>query len=218
MKTFIFLLTALLITSFVNGQTIDSVHVFESDSNIQVDISGMNPSTGDYISNIETEVEDNEINIDLYFLRCTGFAALTPYDTTVNLGTLPPEEYLINCTAFLDINLDSSFCFPNYDISQLDSLSTTYIVLGVDDEEFSGNEISVYPNPFTDFITVDSENLNEGFSLVITDLNGKIIKRFETVSSKQRFDLSFIKQGTYIVKVITPEDEEISKRVIKVRK
>lgn len=218
MKSIIFLLTALLITSFVNGQTIDSVNVFESDSNIHVDIAGMNPSTGDYISNIETVVEDNEINIDLYFLRCTGFAALTPYDTTVNLGVLSAQEYLINCTALLAVNLDSSFCFPNYEISPLDSLSTNFIVLGVEDEELPRNEIHVYPNPFSDFVTVEAENVKEDFSLVITDLNGKIIKRFDSIRSKQKVDLNFLNQGTYILVVKAPGGEKTSRRIIKLRK
>ena len=64
-------------------------------------------------------------------------------------------------------------------------------VLGFEDEL----EISVYPNPTSDYIFVET---NEAFDLKLIDLNGKI----QRVSIEQnRVDLNSISRGIYMLQV-----------------
>lgn len=218
MKRTIIILATLLTITFVNGQSIDSIQVFEWNNIFNIKIEGTNPSTGEYISNIEYEVIDNEINIDLFFIHCAGYTVLTPYDTIIDLGILNSQNYLITCRTINDINLDSTNCFPNYELTTIDSLTFFYNPLGITNKESIENKINIYPNPFNDFIIVEVKNLNDEYSIVITDLNGKIIKNLKSIATKQRIDLFDIKQGIYFIKTRTSTNEEITRRIIKIEK
>ncbi len=218
MKRTVISLSVFLIMGILTGQSIDSVHVYEWNNHINIEIKGTNPSSGEYISNVVSEVQENEINIDLFFIHCAGFGSLTPYETIIDLGILPPQDYLITCRTINDTFPGSTNCFPNYEFSTIDSLSFYYYLLRIENGTINKNEISIYPNPFNDFIIVEGKNLNHEFSIVITDLNGKVIKDFQSVFTKERIDLINIKQGIYIIKILTPKNKEISKKIIKIEK
>lgn len=216
MKRTIIILSTLLTITFVNGQSIDSIQVFEWNNIFNIKIEGTNPSTGEYISNIEYEVIDNEINIDLFFIHCAGYTVLTPYDTIIDLGILTSQNYLITCRTINDINLDSTNCFPNYELTIIDSLTFFYNPLGITNEAPIENKINIYPNPFNDFIIVEVNDVNNVSSIVITDLNGKIIRNVKSINTNQRIDFFDINEGVYIIKILTQDNREIIRRAIKI--
>jgi hypothetical protein len=61
-------------------------------------------------------------------------------------------------------------------------------------------EISVFPNPVTDFINiVNNESIH---NLEIIDSNGKVLKRFEAIeTSTIIIDLSNLPRGIYIARI-----------------
>lgn len=64
--------------------------------------------------------------------------------------------------------------------------------------------ILIYPNPFTDEITVDIKgyNENEKGNIVLYNQEGRLILTLDQVSSKNSLNLSHLSPGNYIVVVI----------------
>lgn len=88
-------------------------------------------------------------------------------------------------------------------------------LLGTDDfTTLTTNEISVYPNPATDIININS-SLNSFNSVSVVDLNGRVVKsmNFNTVTEAQ-INISDLANGVYIMN-ITSENGAFSKKIIK---
>lgn len=80
---------------------------------------------------------------------------------------------------------------------------SSYEITAIDDLSGSG-VVTVYPNPATDFITVDIGD-PAGFEnpqgLVLTDMNGKVLLLEKIVGSKQQLDFSTYPAGIYFLTV-----------------
>lgn len=90
----------------------------------------------------------------------------------------------------------------------VDNLGFSGIVTGIENNEITINEISVYPNPASHQINISFENKSaQNVMLTIIDLNGKVIltknlgsltgKRNETISTSE------IAKGSYILQLTT---------------
>ena len=72
--------------------------------------------------------------------------------------------------------------------------------------------ISVYPNPTTDYLNIKISG-SSNFNLNIYDLNGKLLKSEKNNTSIQIQDLT---NGLYIVEIVDLEsDNKIIKKIIK---
>ena len=86
-------------------------------------------------------------------------------------------------------------------------------------EQNLGEFFSVFPNPFTSFlsITIPEQNINH-LSITIKNIFGQTVfsKQPETLNRKPEtsFDLSFLPQGIYLVEVIA-DGERMVKKVVK---
>ncbi|MEO5890697.1 MAG: T9SS type A sorting domain-containing protein [Ferruginibacter sp.] len=77
---------------------------------------------------------------------------------------------------------------------------------------FSGAlAISIFPNPGKDEIKILSANNIK--TIEVTDVSGKLIKRM-TVSADNRYNVSDLKHGIYIIKVTDEEKTHVSKLLI----
>jgi hypothetical protein len=65
--------------------------------------------------------------------------------------------------------------------------------------ELSTIELSVYPNPASDVITLDGSYSNS--TIEITDLTGKVVFVGNVSGMKPTLNISFLEQGIYILKV-----------------
>jgi len=105
-----------------------------------------------------------------------------------------------NFTTVVDLEDGSYFTFGIEDT-----------ILSIDDNEIS--PFSVYPNPATDFITVNL-SLEQIEKVEIFDLNGRLIKTVNSdLSSSQNIDVSNLQSGLYFITVNTP-DASITKKFI----
>ena len=72
------------------------------------------------------------------------------------------------------------------------------------------NDFTIYPNPSTDLININSIN-NQSFTLVkVYDLSGKMLIE----SSDNKISVSNLSRGVYLLKIMT-ESGELTKKFIK---
>ena len=78
--------------------------------------------------------------------------------------------------------------------------------------ENSAMTISVFPNPTTDFITVEAEGLQ---SVTLIDINGKTLGSIATKGNSVNLDLSNLKAGVYYISAKTRSTSSFVKSILK---
>ena len=108
--------------------------------------------------------------------------------------------------------------FTNGDASVVETYSQTNLIVDFDNNvsvnSINNNNISIYPNPTTDFITIESSITPS--NITITDITGRTIQNF-TIQKHQNLttiDLSDFNNGIYIVK-IQIDNEILTSKIIK---
>ncbi|RLD21344.1 MAG: hypothetical protein DRI54_09230 [Bacteroidetes bacterium] len=164
-----------------------------------------------------SESTENNMPIDQRGFTSTGPFTLLPYDTAeVDLAFVFARDYT-----------GSGNLAPIPIMKErIDSIRAYYLagqtpcndfVISV--EEFEKEELksffSVYPNPFSDFITLDNQS-NESMEIVIYNLLGKELMRKNIPAGKTRIDLSLIRDNALIIKAISGDRME-AKKLIRVR-
>lgn len=145
--------------------------------------AGFSNSKGD---NIRDNVEKIEIDVP-----STGEYTLT----ITNKGILlPPGESIFDPT------------FQDF------SLIVTGNNITLNNESFSLNQIKIFPNPTTDFISVSG--LTDEFEYDVFNIQGKVLNNGKIDSINNQIDLSSLSNGIYIVR-INNGDNFITKKIIK---
>ena len=72
--------------------------------------------------------------------------------------------------------------------------------------------INVYPNPATDFVTVEGEDIQ---SVILTDMNGKALGSMAAKGNPVRLDVSGLKAGVYIISAKTRSTSSFVKSILK---
>lgn len=75
-------------------------------------------------------------------------------------------------------------------------------------ENFTKNEINMYPNPSTGIVTISNV---EGASIEIINLMGQVVESIENANETNTIDLSNNANGTYIVKIVNGNEISTSK-------
>jgi hypothetical protein len=78
-------------------------------------------------------------------------------------------------------------------------------------DEFEMSQISVSPNPTTDFININMPNNNSNFVSELFDITGKLALK---TTNLQTIDVSELHSGIYILRIKT-DNGMVSKRIIK---
>jgi photosystem II stability/assembly factor-like uncharacterized protein len=73
----------------------------------------------------------------------------------------------------------------------------------------SNSSINIYPNPSSDFISIN--NNSEHATLQLFDINGKLILTKRLSANENKLDISTIKNGLYIAKIISPDNVKTTK-------
>ena len=60
--------------------------------------------------------------------------------------------------------------------------------------------ICVFPNPATDFVTIEAEGLQQ---MTLYDMTGRILNSISTYGNKQQLDLRGLQAGTYVIMLAT---------------
>ncbi len=75
------------------------------------------------------------------------------------------------------------------------------------------NQVRTYPNPFTDKLTIIFDDETIKWDVVISDVLGKEIQRFNQVSKQLTVDRNEMKNGVYFLK-FSDKDEAFVKKII----
>lgn len=179
---------------------------------------------------------------DPYFYGTAGIEV--PMWTDINSGNAPRDRRGVSSTGpftlmpFDTAEVDIAFVFGrDYTGSgnlapipimkeRIDSILSYYLAgqtpcgsFAVAVEEFEKDELapifSVYPNPFTDFITLDNQS-RENMEIVIYNLLGKELLRKTVPVGKTRINLAQISENALIIKAITKDSIE-AKKLLRVR-
>jgi IgA Peptidase M64/Secretion system C-terminal sorting domain len=139
--------------------------------------------------------------------------AISILETDLNAGMNTLTAVVTDNTALLRI--DNHDSFHVYTITwNIDNSS-----LGIDDitSEVNDFNISLYPNPSNDFITIKSENtLNADLKIDLISLDGKKIKTLNMSNHQlQQIDISYLSQGIYIANFYANNVLIASKKVVK---
>ena len=78
--------------------------------------------------------------------------------------------------------------------------------------EDNEQNINVFPNPTTDFVTVEAEGLEK---VEIVDLMGKTIKSVTSIGNALQIDLTELKSGTYFISAKTRSTSSFVKPILK---
>lgn len=122
----------------------------------------------------------------------SNFPGQYNYDYIVGNGVCPDD------TALVIVNV-----LGNCNFLELDELGAT--------------SIEIYPNPTEGIIQI-TNNRNEAYSVVVTDLNGRVIYQHANAilaESNVNIDLSAVETGLYLVKVYNSTGERVERILIK---
>lgn len=87
-----------------------------------------------------------------------------------------------------------------------DSISDSISEGSIEDSIFN-----VYPNPANFEITIEYLGNNKNCTLTVLNINGQELIRQQIINRKTKIDISNLKKGTYILKVITDKTVEVRK-------
>lgn len=95
----------------------------------------------------------------------------------------------------------ATFSGVNYQLTQ-GFHQSNYIVTDVEELSESNANISVYPNPTTDLISVDFTNVAVSESiLTIADINGKVLQVRSSENNSEKLDFAAYAAGVYFLTV-----------------
>lgn len=175
------LLTLCSVTTF--SQTADSLSVFPnpfvSSTTIHFDI-----------------VESDTISLRVF--NAVGQTVRTFYQSTI----LPSGSYNIN---FLGDSLADGVYFVRLDIGSTKALNKKAVKSGstsIIEDNKEVNKFIVFPNPTNEHITIP---INGNKTIIVADLNGKIVKSFTT--DQQIISLLDISVGQYFITISTNQNQ-----------
>ncbi len=84
-------------------------------------------------------------------------------------------------------------------------------VLAVEDNQIN-LELSVFPNPTTDFVNISLTGVNSGYSVNLYSITGQVVKRETYTGQENRLQVSDLTNGIYLLEVI---DENTNTRTVR---
>jgi len=109
---------------------------------------------------------------------------ISNYGTLVGTIGIDPSNWLINGNA--GVSLDPTLGFSDQPLIQ-------------------NTQLEVYPNPSTNFISIKGQT--ETLDYIFYDANGKTVQR-GTVDKEALIDVSALQNGTYILKCVSPNQQQ----------
>ncbi|MBN2730548.1 MAG: T9SS type A sorting domain-containing protein [Bacteroidales bacterium] len=140
---------------------------------------------------------DDGVNWNKYAHNPLFNTGTTPYDSLIEHGGpwAPDVVYIPDSsTYYLWYEAAGGFLLATADSS--------FVYVGEDENEMK-NSVSIYPNPSTDKIIIETNNILEyEWSVLLYDLNGRIVSRNEKISNKSfLIETKGLKKGVYIISI-----------------
>jgi len=82
------------------------------------------------------------------------------------------------------------------------------------DEMESGKYVNIFPNPVSEWLTIENHSVEKSFNFEITNLAGELFKEFTMIGKTIQLDISNYPNGLYLLKYHDDKVNEIEKFVI----
>jgi hypothetical protein len=193
---------------------------------------------GARISNYGAIYDNQKQTIELVFTSGGNLPQIIKlvFDTTYNLIRNTTYEYPVNKkdTVFSRIQMNGCIKFNNKFLvygwlmrslkGSTTEFNTTYlpfietiddlnIILGTENQEFSSNNLKIYPNPFSKEITIEFDANN--VQLIIYDNIGRLA-HFQTIVPNETLNLEHLKAGMYYLNAKGQDGKITTQKIIKV--
>ena len=139
----------------------------------------------------------------------TNFTMITPAAGVVPTTTWVEYSYPLDAYAGQNVRIAIQCVSVDAFSLLIDDFKVTATVLGTQD--FFKTNFAVYPNPANDVINISNVNKLEVTDVVITDINGRIMKQVN--SSIESINISDLNSGVYFLKIKTANAEGVTKIV-----
>ena len=186
------------------------IHLFSGFGSYLVELIAY---SGSYVDTVQQLVEIHALPL-INFGQDTSFVSSFPLDISVScLGC----NYLWSTgdtDSLITVNNNGTYWVIATDANGCSNSDTIVVIKndGIFDESNFTNKLRVYPNPFSNSITI---KLKGQYSVLVTDINGRTILSKSNLSSSTNLNLKHVKQGFYFLK-ITSEKGTFVKKIVKV--
>jgi len=204
-----FIITALILAFFsikeANSQWINSVTVTPQNPTVNDTVRilvNSNFPSGDCDQSTQF-VQVNGNIIDAYTIHCLGFATFICNDTdTFLINPLPAGNYTFRIQ--LDMGGSPAPCTPGIIPMQTDSINFTVSPLTGVGEQISSDDISILPNPGSDYFSLNSDT--EAIfpaTVEIFSTEGKRVGVSQIQNSSDKIDIRRYAAGQYLIRLTT---------------
>ena len=69
------------------------------------------------------------------------------------------------------------------------------------DESIEKDNFTIYPNPSSEYIVVNSHASINGINMIITDYMGRVVKEKKIISNSERIDIQHLSSGLYFLQI-----------------
>ena len=139
--------------------------------------------------------------------------------TSMTFSTQPNETVEVTITATLRPEIEpGTICWLDVNMTipcNCNTAMVTFWVTPLEPMQTAENnavEVSVYPNPASDFVTVKAEGLQ---SVTLTDINGKTLSSMAAKGHSIRLDVGDLKAGVYFISAKTRSTSSFVKSILK---
>lgn len=108
--------------------------------------------------------------------------------------------------------INSAFIYFDYNDPVATNTTVNTIELFSDIDEFTDNNIAIYPNPAANEVNVRLDN-NSPSTILITDLLGKEIRNIRTINAQNEIDVKSLENGIYFITVVQ-NNNIITKQIV----
>ena len=208
----------------IDDLEIDMVEQYQFEAEPITGDSAMYPGTQGSFRYLVHNVGYDALDISMhpsneYF---TGFSCTSSNGQTgMTFHTEPDEVIEVTITATLRPEIEpGTICWLDVNMTipcNCNTAMVTFWVTPLDEnvdqtEENTTPEISVYPNPAVDYVTVEAEDLLE---VVLYDIKGRTLGSTAAKGSKTYLDLSNLKSGVYFISAKTRSTSSFVKSILK---
>lgn len=163
------------------------------------------------------QVDTNEV-INIYSVGSYSRACIRIKSLNPPVPLSPQDVLVINVAVRGMIDLDGPGAGPCFDVPPPagdQSFQFTFLLennfASIDEDDHANPAIFAYPNPFTDYIRISNQYLENNSGMVtITDMNGKVLQSMK-VQNNSIISTSELAAGLYIIKLTSGEQVYLQK-------
>lgn len=194
---------------FENTGTANATNIVVKD-NIDVskyDIASIVPlySSHDYFARIKDNTSEHFVEFIFENINL-------PFDDANNDGYVVFKIKTLDTLVLNDLFENEAEIYFDFNFPIITNIEQTTIgTLNTEEFEIANNTISLYPNPTTDNLRLESKQAIK--QIVVFDVSGGIIKEISVIGNNTDFTISTeeFSKGTYFVKIKTTQGETVRK-------